>query len=219
VTPPPAGLRAVLFDWDGTLVDSAETSFRCYVRLFQEYGIAFDRTAFQSSYSPNWHRTYTAMGLASEQWTQADARWLAHYACEETELLRGARPALDRLRAAGLTLGVVTSGDGSRVRPELARLGLADHFAQVTCAEDVPQRKPHPAALILALERLGVPPRHAAYVGDSPEDIEMARAAGAYAVGVPGGFPNREALAASGPDLLAPDLPAAVARLLEAPGG
>jgi phosphoglycolate phosphatase-like HAD superfamily hydrolase len=52
-------------------------------------------------------------------------------------------------------------------------------------------------------------------VGDSPEDVEMARGAGVYAVGVPGGFPNREALAASRPDLLAPDLPGMVDALLQ----
>ena len=46
---------AVLFDWDGTLVDSAEASYRCYVRLFDSYGIGFDRTRFERTYSPNWH--------------------------------------------------------------------------------------------------------------------------------------------------------------------
>ena len=58
-----------------------------------------------------------------------------------------------------------------------------------------------------------IAPGEAAYVGDSPEDVEMARAAGAFSVGVPGGFPNREALEASAPDLLAEDLAAVVAAL------
>ena len=59
----PPGLRAVLFDWDGTLVNSAETSFRAYVGLFRELGIAFDREEYRRTYSPNWHRTYEALGL------------------------------------------------------------------------------------------------------------------------------------------------------------
>jgi phosphoglycolate phosphatase-like HAD superfamily hydrolase len=54
-------------------------------------------------------------------------------------------------------------------------------------------------------------------VGDSPEDVAMAKAAGVRAVGIPGGFPNRAALAASAPDLLAPSLEAAVAALLGEP--
>ena len=58
----------------------------------------------------------------------------------------------------------------------------------------------------MALERLGVAPAECVYVGDSPEDVAMAKAAGAFAIGIPGGFPNREALAASAPDLLLPSL-------------
>ena len=63
---PPRPLRAVLFDWDGTIVDSAEASFRCYVRLFESYRIPFDRERFQRTYSPDWYRTYTTLGLPNK---------------------------------------------------------------------------------------------------------------------------------------------------------
>jgi HAD superfamily hydrolase (TIGR01549 family) len=216
--PPPerpgAGLRAVLFDWDGTLVDSAEASYRCYVRLFGEYGIAFDRDVFQSTYSPNWHRTYEALGLPRARWKEADARWLRHYAAETTRLLPGAREVLGQIRGAGLAVALVTSGDRRRVSAELVRLGVHALFDSVTCADDTERRKPHPEPLLHGLGRLGIPPAVAAYVGDSPEDVEMARGAGVYAVGVPGGFPNRAALSAAAPDLLAPDLGAAADALL-----
>jgi pyrophosphatase PpaX len=212
-------LRAVLFDWDGTLVDSAEASFRCYERLFSSYGIAFDRARFESTYSPNWHLTYEALGLPRERWTEADARWLGHYSTEQTRLLAGAREALERLRARGLALAVVTSGDRTRVSAELERLGVGGLFDALTCADDTVRRKPHPDPLLLGLRRLGVPTEQAAYVGDSPEDVEMARAAGVYAIGVPGGFPNRAALRASQPDVLAPDLAGAVDALLAAADG
>jgi phosphoglycolate phosphatase-like HAD superfamily hydrolase len=108
----------------------------------------------------------------------------------------------------------VTSGTAERVRREISRLGLA--FDAVVCTEEVGRRKPDPAALHLGLERLGVAPREAAYVGDSPEDIEMARAAGVYAVAIPGAFPNREQLRAAGPDLFSEDLLNAVRALLGA---
>ena len=58
----------------------------------------------------------------------------------------------------------------------------------------------------MALERMGLRPEEAAYVGDSPEDVEMARGAGVFAIGIPGAFPNREALVASRPDFLAESL-------------
>ena len=207
-------LAAVLFDWDGTLVDSAEASYRCYVRLFDSFGIGFDRARFERTYSPNWQRTYEAVGLAREHWPEADRRWLEHYGRERTHLLPGSREALARVERAGVAQGVVTSGDRSRVSRELAELEVEAYFETVVYGGDTERRKPHPEALLLALARMGVTPDRAAYVGDSPEDVEMARAAGVRAVGVPGGFPNREALAASRPDVLAPDLLSAVTALV-----
>jgi phosphoglycolate phosphatase len=209
------GLRAVLFDWDGTLVNTAEASYRCYEKLFGSYGIAFDRDAFRRTYSPNWHLTYSALGLAEERWAEADARWLQHYCEEEVVLIEGAREALVRVGEAGLLAGLVTSGDSLRVRRELEGLEVAGLFRVVVCAEDAVNRKPHPEALLLALERLQVAPTAAAYVGDSPEDVRMAHAAGVFAVGIPGGFPNREALAASRPEVLEDSLAGALDRVLE----
>jgi HAD superfamily hydrolase (TIGR01549 family) len=211
-------LRAVLFDWDGTLADSAECSYRCYVKVFEAFGKSFGRDDFERTYSPNWHRTYVAMGVPEDRWTEADSIWLRHYAQDEAGLLPGARAALDRLRAAGLAQGLVTSGERERIERELARHGLDGFFAAIVCGGEVPNRKPHPEALVVALERLGVAPAEAAYVGDSPEDIEMSRAAGVFAVGIPGGFPNQAALSASKPDLVARDLDEAVAALLAGGG-
>ncbi|PYQ18405.1 MAG: hypothetical protein DMF81_25020 [Acidobacteria bacterium] len=211
---PPRPLRAVLFDWDGTIVDSAEASFRCYVRLFESYRIPFDRDRFQSTYSPDWYRTYAALGLPKECWDEADERWLGFYAGEENVMLGGAREALGRLQRAGMALGIVTSGSRPRVARELEGLGLRGLFGVVVSAEDVEKRKPDPEPLVRGLERLGVPAAEAAYVGDSPEDVQMARAAGVYVVGVPGPFPNREELKASAPDLVCDSLASAVAALV-----
>ena len=207
-------LQAVLFDWDGTLVNTAEASYRCYEKLFGSYGIAFDRDAFRRTYSPNWHLTYSALGLAEERWAEADARWLQHYCEEEVVLIDGARDALLRVRRAGLRAGIVTSGDRVRVARELTGLGVAELFEVVVCAEDIVYRKPHPEALLLALDKLGVAAAEAVYVGDSPEDVQMARAAGVLAVGIPGGFPNRESLAASRPEVLEGTLAGALDHVL-----
>jgi HAD superfamily hydrolase (TIGR01509 family) len=213
VSVPPAALRAVLFDWDGTLVDSAELSYQCYVSTFARFGIPFDRARYQATYSPDWMKTYREVSLAPEHWADADRCWLDHYATGHAPLLDGAAEALAGLRRRGLLLGVVTSGDRGRVGGEIEARGLGGTFAAFVGHGDYRERKPHPEGLLLALAHLGVAPGEAAYVGDSPEDVLMARAAGVYAVGIPGGFPNREALAASAPDLLAPSLEAAAAHL------
>jgi HAD superfamily hydrolase (TIGR01509 family) len=209
----PAALRAVLFDWDGTLVDSAEASFTAYVEAFGVCGIHFDREDYERTYSPNWHRTYEAMALPRERWADVDAAWLTCFGRHVNELLPGAREVLLRLRESALVLGLVTSGERSRVVPELRRLGVDEYFQVVVCGDDTERRKPHPDPLLAALARLDVAPARAVYVGDSPEDVEMARSAGVVAIGVPGGFPNRPALVASRPDLMVDDL-AGAARLL-----
>lgn len=207
--------RAVLFDWDGTLVDSAEGTYRSYVSLFGHFGIPFDRRRFAETYSPAWQRTYAAVGLAEDHWPEADRRWLVHYAAETNTLLPGARSALERLQAAGFLLGLVTSGDRERVTGELIGLGVSHLFDVVVCGGDLAQKKPRPEPLLRALDLLALRPEEIAYVGDSPEDVQMTKAAGGFAIGIPGGFPNHEALAASGPDAHATSLDDAVGLVLE----
>lgn len=208
----PQPLRAVLFDWDGTLADTAESSYRCYVRMFADFGIPFDREAYHRTYSPDWYHTFRCLGLPEERWADADERWLRYFAEETVALIEGARDALEALARRGVTQAIVTSGSRPRIERELVAHGLS--FAEVVCGHDTSRRKPHPDPLHLALTRLGVAPSEAAYVGDSPEDVLMARAANVFAVAVPGPYPNREALAAAGADVIAEDLARAVDALV-----
>jgi hypothetical protein len=201
-------LQAVLFDWDGTLVNTAEASYRCYEKLFGSYGIAFDRDAFRRTYSPNWHLTYSALGLAEERWAEADARWLEHYCEEEVVLIEGARDALLRVRRAGLRAGIVTSGDRVRVGRELDDLGVASLFEVVVCAEDI--------VLPQASSRKRCCSRWKDSAWERPRRVRRrqsrGRADGAgrgrHGRRDSGGFPNRDALAAARPDVLEGSLPA-----------
>lgn len=184
------------------------------MRLFGEYGIAFDREVYQRTYSPNWYHTFRCLGLPEERWAEADERWLSFFAEEPVDLLPGAREALLRLVEEDVVRGIVTSGSRGRVSRELVAHGLDGVFHDVVFGSDAAEKKPHPAALHLALDRLGLSSHEAAYIGDSPEDVQMAKAANVTAVAVPGSYPNREALAASEPDVFADDLAEAVTRLL-----
>lgn len=195
-------MRAVLFDWDGTLLDSAEACYRVYCQVFAEEGIPFDRELFERTYSPNWQRTYASLGLPAHRWNDADRRYLELWAREEVPLRRGADTIVEALHRRGHPLGLVTSGEHARVGPELEHSGLRPRFAAIVCGDDVARKKPDPEGVQLALARLGVEPGEAAYVGDSPEDIEMARRASVLSIGVEGGFPNHGGLRASRPDVL-----------------
>ncbi|HXG59660.1 MAG TPA: HAD family hydrolase [Thermoanaerobaculia bacterium] len=203
-------IRAVLFDWDGTLVDTAEASFRCYVKMFADLGVPFDRATYERTYSPNWYQTFRMIGLPENLWPEADRRWLEYFASEKIRPIDGAHEAIDRLARLGIARGIVTSGSRDRVRRELVAHGLAGRFDHVVFGDDTTNRKPHPEALELCLHRMRIRPREAAYVGDSPEDVLMARAAGVLAVAIPGSYPNRRALQEAEPDVTAESLEEAV---------
>jgi HAD superfamily hydrolase (TIGR01509 family) len=206
--------RAIVFDWDGTLVDTAEATFHCYRRTLAEYDIDFDRDAFARMYAPSGDDMFRSVGLADHHWPGAHVKWVDNFLGQTFPLLPGARQSIQLVRERNLMAGIVTSGTRRRIVPEIVWHELDVHFTHVTCGDDTTNKKPHPEPLLVCLARLGVAAHEAAYVGDSPEDVQMARAAGVYAVGVPGPYPNGEGLRAAKPDLLATDVLGAVRLLL-----
>jgi beta-phosphoglucomutase-like phosphatase (HAD superfamily) len=93
-----------------------------------------------------------------------------------------------------------TSGNRERVCKQLRDFRLEEYFAVQVCAEDAKHRKPHPAPLKLALAKLNLKPDCCIYVGDAPEDIEMARRARVRVFGVCGPFPTAARVRAANPD-------------------
>ena len=103
---------------------------------------------------------------------------------EELETFAGIENALGTLRGEGRLLGLVTAKRRSTVDLAFARLPIAHFFDTVVGGDETELHKPHPAPLLLALERLGATPDQAAYVGDSPYDMQAALAGGLRAIGV-----------------------------------
>jgi HAD superfamily hydrolase (TIGR01549 family) len=193
--------RAVLLDWDGTLLNSFDSDSRAYLAMFRAIGIDWGMRDLVRHYSPNWHNVYRAAGLRRSLWAEADRLWHEAYEKESPALLPGARRVIRKL-AARVRLGIVTSGTGWRVRQQLRKFKLHVHFATCVCAEDASHRKPHPAPLRLALRQMRVKPVECVYVGDSPDDVFMARGAGVRVIGVRGPFPTAKRVLAAGPDLM-----------------
>jgi len=193
--------RAILLDWDGTLLDSYAADARAYLAMFRALRIAWDDEKLKRHYSPDWYRVYRAARLPRSRWAEADRLWRRAYRAERPPLLPGARATL-RMLERRFILGLVSSGSGWRVRRQVRELDLAHLFAACVCSEDASKKKPHPAPLYLALRRMSVEAEHCVYVGDAPEDIEMARRAGVRVVGVLGPFPTAERLRTAEPDLL-----------------
>ena len=194
-------LQGVLFDWDGTLVDSYAADSAAYLAMFKEMGIPWGLEELDRHYSPNWYRVYRAAKLPRVRWDDADRAWRKQYAQHSPKLIAGARQVLLRLEREH-RLGLVTSGDRDRVTRQLRAFRLTRLFGARVCSGDTPEKKPHPAPLRLALERLGLRPAACVYVGDSPEDLQMARRAGVRAIAVLGPFPTETKLRAARPEFL-----------------
>jgi HAD superfamily hydrolase (TIGR01509 family) len=200
-SPKNKSLRGVLFDWDGTLIDSYAADSSAYLAMFREMGIPWGLKELARHYSPNWYRVYRAAKLPRARWDDADRAWRAQYAMHSPRLIAGARQVLVRLGRAH-HLGLVTSGDRDRVTQQLRAFRLTRLFGARVCSGDTPEKKPHPAPLRLALRQLRLEPSACVYVGDSPEDLEMAKSAGVRAIAVLGPFPTEKRLRAARPEFL-----------------
>ena len=191
----------MLLDWDGTLLDSYAADQRAYLAMFRGMGVEWGVREIDRHYSPNWYQVYRAARISRPDWKRADRMWRAAYRSERPALLSGARAAV-RILERRFVLGLVTAGSRGRVRQQLRDLGLEDLFSVRVFSEDSPRKKPHPAPLQIALKLLRAKPEDCVYVGDSAEDIEMARRAGVRAIGVLGPFPTAGRIRAAEPDLL-----------------
>ncbi len=196
-----SALEFVFFDWDGTLLNSFEADAKAYFHMFGALGMTWSMEELLRHYSPNWHNVYRAAGLPRTKWDEADRLWREFYRKQQPKMQPGARLVLRTLDRR-FKLALVSSGSRARVRRQLREHEMSAIFLAKICSEDAPRRKPHPAPLQMALEKLRARPRASVYIGDAPEDVEMAHRAGVRAIGVLGGSPVPERLRAASPDAL-----------------
>ena len=167
-------LRGVLFDWDGTLLNSYAADSAAYLAMFREMEIPWGLAELERHYSPDWYNVYRAANLPREEWRTAEKLWRVHYARHAPELLPGARRVLSLL-ARRHALGLVTSGDRERVHRQLRAFRLWERFRARVCREDTAAGKPDPAPLRLAMRHMDLRPSEAVYVGDSPDADTVVR--------------------------------------------
>jgi len=200
-------LKLVIFDCDGTLVDSQHIIAAAMERAFAAVGVAW----------PGRERTLSVVGLSLAEailpltpgLSEADRARLAEaYRAAFFELRQGIEHrepvfegALETIASLGrrgdVALAIATGKSRRGVHALLERLGLTDSFATIQTADDAPS-KPHPAMLLQAMAETGSDPRESVMVGDTVFDIQMARAAGAAAVGVTWGYHPEASLVDAG---------------------
>ncbi len=171
--------EAVVFDWDGTIVDTLGMIYRANVVVLGRHGIELSREWFRERYTPDWRKAYADLGVPEELWEETAQHWSAEMGRMRPRALPWARGGLRRLQRHGIRLGLVTASTRAVVEPNLARLNLTGVFETAWYADDVEHGKPHPEGLLRALAVLGVAPSRTVYVGDTVTDLEMAQSAGA----------------------------------------
>jgi phosphoglycolate phosphatase len=194
----PAPFRAVVFDWDGTLVDSTALIAEAILHAADAIGVPVPDRGLASHVIGLGMMDALARvvpELPPAQVPEFVARFQAHYRGGEDEIrfFAGARELLDALRARGVLLAVATGKTHAGLERSLRIAGLEGHFAATRCA-DRSQPKPHPAMLHELQEALAVDPDRMLMIGDTSHDLRMAAAAGVVAVGVAYGAHPRDEL-------------------------
>ena len=183
--PATSPIRGVLFDLDGTLIDSAPDLAGAANRLRADHGLEpLPLEALRPMVGSGARGMVgVAFGVApgEERFEALRDAFLAHY---EANLLERTRPfdgvpqMLDAIEASGLAWGIVTNKATRFTLPIVAGLGLAQRAGVVVCGDTTPHAKPHPEPLLHAARALGLAPENVAYVGDDLRDAQAARAAG-----------------------------------------
>ncbi|MDR2112530.1 MAG: phosphoglycolate phosphatase [Candidatus Accumulibacter sp.] len=218
-------VRAVLFDLDGTLLDTIPDLHAAVCAMLADLG--------RSALPEDAVRRYVGRGAvnlvkraladsleAADDDAPAPADALAsfrrHYARENGRRARffpGVREGLEAIRAKGLPMAVITNKPAAFTRPLLAMTMLAEFFPVVVCGGDLPRHKPDPMSLAWACGRLDVSPADALFIGDSVNDFLAARAACCRVFLLPYGYNEGRDVHELDCDAIVPDILSA-ARLL-----
>ncbi|MFW5941714.1 MAG: HAD family hydrolase [bacterium] len=194
-------LRAVLLDLDGTLLASEEMDVRAMDRLFnEELSLQFSEETLHGFIGMTSEDVLRQVTPGREE--QLLKRW---YAIQEelrhlVRLFPGVRPALEKQRAAGRALGVVTAQSRRELEATRAHIDLEDLIDVWVCSNDTEQPKPSPEPVHLALSELGAAPSEAVMIGDTTFDLAAGRAAGGRVAAALYGALDPQALLDFGPD-------------------
>jgi pyrophosphatase PpaX len=196
---------ALLFDLDGTLVDTVELRIRAWMDAFAEAGIPAERSLLAPLMGSDgrWLAGHVAQAAGRELSTDESEALDRRSGERFSELNRAPRPLpgvvelLRALDALGIPWSIATSSRPEQVAASVQALGL-DQRPRITDASHVLRAKPAPDLLLAGAAQMGTDPAHCWYVGDSTWDMEAARAARMAAIGLPTGVIDGDALRAAG---------------------
>lgn len=184
--------KALIFDFDGVMVDTEQSIFDAYRDIFADHGADLALRTWETIIGSTGHRDLVFNNLELQIGRAVDrealrlqAQRLHHDISGSLPAVAGVREQIAQARGAGLALGVSSSSTREWVAGHLTRLDLIHHFGAMCTREDVTRTKPDPALYALAVQRLGVRPQDAVALEDSPNGIASAKAAGLFCVAIP----------------------------------
>jgi len=176
--------QAVLFDLDGTLLDTARDLGNSLNYLLQKHQLPLCEYEQYRPVASHGTRGLLALGFNEQpekyDFSQLRTEFLDHYnnnLCVDTVLFPGTEQMLELLRQNQLPWGIVTNKPEFLTHELLPNFPALSDCAVVVCGDTLAQAKPHPAPLLYAAEQLQITPEHIWYVGDAQRDIEAAKAA------------------------------------------
>lgn len=192
--------RTVLFDVDGTLIDSNGAHAEAWAQALREAGIPAEVDQVRRLIGMGGDKLLPTIAHVAEDSPKGQAitrrkKHIFEPMIESLQPTRGAREIVEFLRNKGVTLVIATSADGRELEALLKRAGIDDLIPKRTSKDDAEESKPDPDIVQAALTRADASPEHAVMVGDTPYDIEAARRAGIGTVALRcGGFWDDTAL-------------------------
>ncbi|HUR50210.1 MAG TPA: HAD family hydrolase [Acidimicrobiales bacterium] len=208
-TAPARGVDAVVFDFDGTMLDTETPYFHAWCEAYTEHGLELTIEEWATCLGTHGGfdpvEDLTAKGAAfdeTELLTRIRAR--KDELTDVDTLLPGIRDWINEAAELGLAIAVASSSSHDWVNGHLTRLALADRFGHISCRREGVPAKPEPDLYLRACDALGVDPRRALAVEDSPNGVLAAKAAGMYCIAVPHELTASLDLAAA--DLVLPSL-------------
>jgi HAD superfamily hydrolase (TIGR01509 family) len=185
-------IRALIFDFDGLILDSESPTFASWAEVFRSQGAELKLEVWSryiglvhGSFDPQEHLERALGRQVDMEPLRAERRRRFRELLEAQPIMPGVLDYLDGARRLDLQTAVASSAPGEYVRGELRRLGLFARFDAVLCGEDAPRCKPAPDLYRAALAALGASASDAVALEDSPNGVAAAKAAGLFCLAVP----------------------------------
>lgn len=200
-------IKAVIWDWDGTLVDSFSLCFNATKEVLSLFGINISLEEYRKNFTPNWYKMYENFGLKREYWEIADNLWYKYFDHSSIQWRDGALENLSLLKNYGIKQGVVTASTRLDIEKESIHLKPERFIDCFITWEDSSKKKPDPESLIKILKIFKVKPEESIYIGDTAGDIIMGKKAKVkLVIAISSFFNKREEVLKASPNYFFDDL-------------